>query len=102
MTRHLVDLRRYAAGKPCLIRTPVCCGDPATTVACHVRMQGISGMGLKAPDPLSAWGCFACHSLVDSGQYGDTRMERDERDLYLLRGVIRTQAELIKDEVLHW
>lgn len=102
MTGHLVDLRKYAAGKACQIRTPVCCGDPATTVACHIRMQGISGMGLKAPDALSAWGCFSCHTLCDSGQFGDVRLDRDDRELYLLRGVMRTQAQLINDEVLTW
>jgi len=60
-------------------------------------MQGISGMGLKAPDLLGAWSCAPCHTLCDTGRYGEVQMERDERDLLFLQGVMRTQAVLIAE-----
>jgi hypothetical protein len=84
-----MNLRAYAKGKPCLIRIPnVCNGNPETVVLCHLRMAGISGMGLKANDLLGAWGCSACHRYVDThGIDGRTA---------LLEGMARTQAEILK------
>jgi hypothetical protein len=34
--------------------------------------------------------------LVDTGRYGDTELTRDDRDLLLLKGMARTQYELIR------
>lgn len=83
-----MNLRNYARGMPCQIRMPgVCNGDPETTVLCHLRMSGISGMGLKANDLLGAWGCSACHQYVDThGIDGRTA---------LLEGMARTQALIL-------
>ena len=78
-----------------MVRSPVCSFDSETTVLAHLRMQGISGMGIKAPDLLGTCCCAACHQLIDSGRYGDTELTRDDRDLYLLRGMARTQYRLI-------
>lgn len=84
-----MNLRNYARGMPCMIRIPgVCNCRPDTTVLCHLRMSGISGMGLKANDLLAAWGCSACHSWADSNG--------DEGRHALLEGMARTQAELIR------
>lgn len=69
----------------------ICNHDPATTVLAHVRLIGISGMGLKSPDLLGAWSCSACHEYVDS-KGGDPYLRR----LMLLEGMARTQAELLK------
>lgn len=84
-----MNLRKYARGKPCMIRMPgVCNGNPETTVLCHLRMSGISGMGLKANDLLASWGCSSCHTYVDThGIDGRTA---------LLEGMARTQAEILK------
>ncbi len=50
-----VNLRKLAAGQPCMIRVPgVCSGDTAETVLCHVRMIDVSGMNLRAADLLGA------------------------------------------------
>lgn len=83
-----MNLRNYARGMPCMIRMPgVCNGDPDTTVLCHLRMSGISGMGMKANDLLGAWGCSACHKYVDThGIDGRTA---------LLEGMARTQALIL-------
>jgi hypothetical protein len=93
-----MNLRDFAKDKPCMVRTPICCQDPATVVLAHVRQIGISGMGLKAPDLLGAWCCHTCHSFVDQ----QTSMNREGRELMLLRGVMRTQNELIKLGVISW
>lgn len=95
-----MNLRAAAQGKPCMIRSHVCNHDAETTVLAHVRMVGISGMGMKAPDLLGSWACSMCHTLCD-GQM-KTALTREERELLLLRGVMRTQAELIERELVTW
>lgn len=89
-----MNLRELARGKPCMVRVPgVCNYNPETTVLAHVRMVGISGMGVKAPDVLGAWACNACHDYCDNRGYeGDPYSRR----LMLLEGVMRTQCELLK------
>jgi hypothetical protein len=95
----VTNLRDYARDKPCLVRSPACNGDSSTVVLAHVRQVGISGMGLESPDLLGAWCCSRCHSFVDQ----ETSANREGRELLLLlRGVMRTQAALIKDEVVSW
>ena len=96
----MTNLRKEARGRECQVRSPVCSFMPEETVLAHVRMVGISGMGIKAPDLLGAWACAACHTLCDTGRYGDVEMERDDRELLLLRGVMRTQARLIHEDKL--
>lgn len=89
-----MNLRNYARGMPCMIRLPgVCNFNPETTVLCHVRMSGISGMGHKAPDLLGSWGCSACHAAVDgAGPSGRAA---------LLEGMARTLAHLIEGGFIH-
>jgi len=84
-----MNLRNLARDQPCMIRMPgVCNGDNSTTVLCHLRMAGITGMGMKANDLLGAWGCSACHRYVDThGMDGRTA---------LLEGMARTQAILLE------
>ncbi len=95
-----MNLRKAARGEPCEIRSSVCQFDPEKVCLCHVRMIGITGMGLKAPDFLGAHGCYACHTLCDTGSYNGVEMTREDRELVFLRGVMRTQAKLIKNGVV--
>ncbi len=91
-----MNLREQARGRDCQIRLVGTCNfDPATTVLCHYRMAGISGMGLKSSDALAAHGCSACHSVVDSSK-------DPEVVIAFLQGVIRTQALLIKQGIIKW
>ncbi len=90
-----MNLRKYAKGKPCMVRTGFCNHDPETTVLAHVRISGISGMGLKAPDLLGAWCCSDCHA------HCDTRHEHEMQNAFY-EGVLRTQNQLIKDGKLKW
>lgn len=97
----MTDLRKDAKGQPCLIRVPRhCCGDPAKVVLCHARILGLSGMGLKSPDLLAAFGCMPCHQVVD-GQV-KSEFSYEERRLMLLEGVMRTQAQWIQRGVVTW
>lgn len=37
-------------------------------MACHDNsLQSGKGMGLKADDSRTVWGCYYCHSLLDQG-----------------------------------
>ena len=96
------DLRSYARGKPCKIMLPGYTHDPMTTVLCHMRLAGVTGAGLKAPDPLGAWGCFDCHRVTEGAQLTaeEKELDRDWVELMFLHGVMRTQYALIKDDVL--
>ena len=94
-----MNLRRLARGRPCFVRVPgVCDGGGETTVLAHIRLIGVSGMGLKAPDLLASFACARCHSLVD----GRVKSEWNypERRLMLLEGMARTQYWLISEGYL--
>lgn len=91
-----MNLRKLAKGERCLVRAPgVCSGNSETTVLAHVRMIGLSGIGLKATDWFGAWACSTCHDVVD-GRVHTARFTDDQRRLMLLEGMVRTQAELLK------
>ena len=98
---HHVNLRRLACGQPCQIRVPgVCNNRPETTVLCHVRLIGISGIGMKVPDALAAFGCSDCHAVVDGQRH--SAYSEEERWMLLLEGMLRTQAWLINHGYLRW
>lgn len=97
----MTNLRAEAQGDTCDIRVPtICNGDPETTVLCHFRIAGISGMGMKSPDLIGAHGCSACHDAVDGRS--KTPYTRDELRRFHLEGVIRTQAKLIERGIVKW
>jgi hypothetical protein len=88
-------LRELARGKPCMVRIPgICNGNPETTVLAHVRIIGVSGMGIKAPDIFGAWSCSACHDYVDNRRKNSAGSV--QRRLDLLEGMVRTQYELVQ------
>jgi hypothetical protein len=92
-------LRRAAKDRPCMVRLPeICNGDTRTTVLAHIRMAGISGMGMKSPDLIAAWACSACHDAIDRRSHTD--LERDYVRLAHLEGMARTINELAKEGLL--
>jgi hypothetical protein len=94
----VIDLRAYAKGKPCMIRVPGWCNnEPETTVLCHYRLAGYSGIGLKNDDIMAAFGCSSCHDMVDGRQVG---LSRSQRQLFLCEGVMRTQAYLLERGII--
>ena len=64
-------LLELAEGEPCLLQAAKNClgGDGSTTVACHSNLL-IHGKGrsIKADDHHSVWGCYHCHTWLDSSQ----------------------------------
>jgi hypothetical protein len=96
-----MNLRKEARGRGCMVRIPeVCNCNSETVVLAHVRIAGISGMGLKAPDLLGAWACDSCHSLYDRRQKSD--FDPDFITRCFLEGVIRTQSVLIREGKVRW
>lgn len=84
-------LRKLARGKECQIRLPsVCNRDNSTTVLAHLRMSGLSGIGLKANDVFGAYACSSCHAWVDSHKDDKTKVA-------FFEGIFRTQAQLLKE-----
>lgn len=81
-------LRAEAAERECQIWLGGCTTYPA--VLCHFRLQGISGMGIKPPDLLGAWGCSACHTQVDTDKSPEVQLQ-------FAKGVFRTQMQLLRE-----
>jgi hypothetical protein len=76
---HLLAMAR---DKPCLFRWARGCrgDDGSTTVACHENGLGANkGLGYKAHDWRSAWGCHCCHQAYDRplGISGPSRSARE-------------------------
>jgi len=94
-------LLREARDRPCQIRVPgFCLGTYETTVACHVRMIGLSGFGMKSDPIFCAWGCFNCHQVVDGQRKSE--FSAAERRQMLIEGMIRTQAILVNEGKIRW
>ena len=92
-----MSLRKEARGRGCTVRIPgVCNFNSETTVLAHIRIAGVSGMGLKSPDLLGAWACSACHDEVD-GRTHKSGMTRDELRLAHYDGMVRTICQLDKE-----
>lgn len=95
----MANLRELARGEKCTIRLPgICNHDPETTVLCHVRLIGVSGMSDKAADLLGAWGCSACHAACDTSG----PLDYEKRRAALLEGTARTIHQLVKRGVVSW
>lgn len=63
----MTPIRKAARGQDCTLRIPGACNwNPETTVLCHSNeLADGKGMGLKAPDTAAAFGCSACHDVLD-------------------------------------
>ena len=92
-----MNLRNEARGRGCMVRLPgICNHNSETVVLAHVRLIGVSGMGMKADDLLGAWACSACHDAVD--RRSERYLDRDYVRLAHLEGMVRTIAQLRKEE----
>ena len=84
---------KSAKGQDCQIRSPACNHNPETVVFCHLNGAGI---GEKMQNIHGAYGCSSCHDFADgAGNYSVA-----QRQLYHLKGVIRTQELMIRNGVL--
>ncbi len=94
-----MNLRKQAKGRGCTVRLPgVCNHNSETVVLAHIRMPGISGIGLKADDALGAWACSACHDAIDRRAHTD--LDRDYVRLAHLEGMVRTIAQLRAEDII--
>lgn len=71
------------------LETCVLCGAWGVQVA-HSNVG--KGMGLKAPDCLTAALCPACHHEIDNGK----AMSREERWAEMNRAIVLTLGELVR------
>ena len=92
-----MSLRKEAKGRGCMVRLPrICNFNSETVVLAHIRVVGVSGMGMKSPDLLGAWACSACHAEID-GRTHKSGLSRDELRLAHYDGMARTIAQLEKE-----
>ena len=92
-----MNLRKAAKGRGCMVRLPgICNFNSETVVLAHIRLQGVSGMGMKSPDLIGAWACSACHDECD-GRTHKSGLTRDELRLALYDGMARTICQLDKE-----
>ena len=83
-----------------MVRLPgICNFNSETVVLAHIRVMGVSGMGLKSPDLLGAWACSAWHDELD-GRTHQSGMTRDELRLAHFEGMARTVAQLEKEGLI--
>jgi hypothetical protein len=80
-----------------MVRIPeVCNHNPDTVVLAHVRLPGVSGMGIKAAsDLIGSWACSSCHDAIDRRAHMD--LDRDYVRLAHFEGMARTIAQLAKE-----
>lgn len=79
--REQQSITRLARGQPCTIRIPGVCTpapDNETTVPCHYRLSGMSGMAFIPPVFMFAFGCFPCHQYIDTHHDAETRLAHAE------------------------
>lgn len=90
-----------ARGEDCTIRIPGTCNfNPETVVLCH---DSGGGMGAKVPDYQAAYGCSACHDVVDGRAkaiWNGRELHRIDIRLYFVDGIFETQAKLVEKGLL--
>ncbi|MBY0241827.1 MAG: DUF1364 domain-containing protein, partial [Burkholderiaceae bacterium] len=73
----------------------VCNYNPETTVLCHSNfLADGKGMGLKAPDDRAAFGCAACHDVLDGRRPRPAGMTALDLEAAFYAAVARTHVIL--------
>lgn len=92
----MTPIRKSARNEECTICLPgVCNHDPATTVLCHSNsLADGKGMGLKAPDTAAAYGCSACHDVLDGRRGRPAGMTLLEVEGRFYSGMLETHERL--------
>ena len=87
-------IRASARGEACTFRIPgVCNHNPETTVLCHLPDES-RGMGIKADDISAAYGCSACHDVVDGR--AKTGWTKADMEFFMRRAQTRTLRRLVE------
>lgn len=102
LTRVVQAIRDSAKGEECLIRiSGVCNFNPETTVWCHLPgIDGDRGMGLKAIDHCGAFGCSACHDVLDMRAKLPAGLTREQVLLDFFFGHMRSLVRLSQKGLL--
>jgi hypothetical protein len=89
-------IRQSAKGEDCTICIPgVCNGRNETVVLCHSNdLSDGKGMGLKARDECAAYGCDACHAIVDGRAPRPDGMTYEQVNALFKAGIAWTQRIL--------
>lgn len=92
----MTPIRKAARDQDCTIVLPgVCNRDPATTCLCHSNeLVDGKGMGLKAPDTAAAFGCSACHDVLDGRRPRPAWLTKDQVLAAFRAGIKRTHQFL--------
>ena len=86
-------IRDAARGEACTLNIAGACNYNAeTTVLCHLPDED-HGMARKSGDLSGAFGCSACHDVIDGRVPNDEY--KQHRDFYLRRGNTRTIKRLV-------
>jgi hypothetical protein len=101
----MTKIRASARDQECTLQFPLVCNHRTdTTVLCHSnQLKDGKGMGLKAPDTSAAYGCSACHDVLDgrvprpAGMSHEQMLERFEEAVLLTHQVL-TRKGLLKAE----
>jgi len=90
----MTPIRRAAKGQDCTIRLPMVCNfNPETTVLCHSnKLADGKGLGIKAPDTRAAFGCSACHDVLDGRAPRPECLTIEQVDACFLNGIRVTQS----------
>lgn len=92
-------IRKSAQDKPCDVRLPgICNFDNSTTVAAHIRIAGVTGVGMKPSDLLTVRACSACHDVMDGRVKTDFNPDFIRMCVY--EGHLRTLIEYEKEGVV--
>jgi hypothetical protein len=84
-----------------MLRLPGCSGNSEETVLAHLRTPE-TGMGQKEPDLIGAWACRNCHDIVDGRKPIPRSYNRELVLISFYEGIVRTQKDLIRDQVVRW
>lgn len=82
----MTKIRESAKNEECTLRFPCCNYRIDTTVLCH---RNGAGAGMKAHDTDAAYGCYACHMVLD-GHF--PRPEGFLRDMMLAQFDVAVEA----------
>lgn len=98
----LSAITESARGEFCRIQIPgICNGNPETVVWCHSnRLRHGKGVGKKSVDVFGAYGCSACHDVVDRRRNPPIGMARDEVEDYFQIGHDRSLMALIEKGIV--
>ena len=98
-------LRDSARDQACTFQIPgICNYDLKTVVLCHLPDDSGTGkMAGKSEDICAAFGCSACHDLIDRRVIIPAFLQRqfdEDREFYMRRAMLRTWRKWLEMEVL--